>query len=128
VTPAIVEQGDADVFAVRVGDCLDMATGEVVETVPVVPCDEPHSDEVFHDFAVADGEFPGDDELASAAEDGCIAAFDSFVGVAYADSVLSVGWYVPTEDSWTYLDDRLITCVIADPAGAVVGSLAGAAY
>ncbi|HEX6367213.1 MAG TPA: septum formation family protein [Agromyces sp.] len=128
VTQEIVEQGQADVFALRVGDCLTMVQGEQVDAVPVVPCSEPHSDEVYHDFQLDDGEFPGDEAIATAAQDGCLAEFNAFVGVAYESSTLDIGWYVPTADSWKQLDDRVVSCTIYDPARDVTGSLAGAGY
>lgn len=126
-TQEIIEQGDADVFALRVGDCLTMVQGAEVETVPVVPCSEPHSDEVFFDFVLDDGDFPGDEAIAQAAEEGCVAEFPAFVGLAWEESTLDIGWYSPTSESWSN-GDRVITCTIYDPAGDVTGSLAGAAY
>jgi hypothetical protein len=128
VTQEIVEEGQADVFTLRVGDCLTMVQGAEVDAVPVVPCGEPHSDEVFYDFQLDDGEFPGDEAIATAAQDGCLAEFEAFVGLAYESSTLDIGWYVPTADSWEHLDDRVVSCTIYDPAGDVTGSLAGAGY
>ena len=127
-TQEITESSEADVFALRVGDCLDMVEGEQVETVPVVPCGEPHSDEVYHDFELPDGDYPGDDALNTAAEEGCLAAFEPFVGLAYEESTLYVAWYSPSEMSWNGFDDRVVSCVISDPAGSVTGSLANAGY
>jgi hypothetical protein len=127
-TQEITASSDADVFALRVGDCLDMVEGAEVETVPVVPCGEPHSDEVYHDFQLAEGEFPGDEAVNAAAEEGCLAAFEPFVGLAYEDSTLYMAWYSPTEESWNGFDDRVVSCVISDPAGEITGTLADAAY
>ncbi|MBM7505156.1 septum formation family protein [Agromyces aurantiacus] len=127
-TQEITESGDADVFALRVGDCLEMVEGEAVETVPVVPCSEPHTDEVYHDFQMPDGEFPGDEAVTAAAEEGCLAAFEPFVGVAYDASTLYVAWYSPTQESWEGVDDRMVSCTVSDPAGDVTGTLEGAAY
>ena len=127
-TQEITESSEADVFALRVGDCLDMVEGEQVETVPVVPCGDPHSDEVYHDFEMADGEFPGDEAVNTAAEEGCLAAFEPFIGLPYEESTLYVAWYSPTEQSWNGFDDRVVSCVVSDPAGSVTGTLADAAY
>jgi len=126
-TQEITEQGEADVFALRVGDCLTMVQGEEVDTVPVVPCGEPHSDEVYFDFALPDGEFPGEEGVTTAAQDGCLAEFDAFVGLPYDSSTLDIGWYTPTLQSWEN-GDRIVSCTVYDPAGDVTGSLAGAAY
>ncbi|HEU4756351.1 MAG TPA: septum formation family protein [Agromyces sp.] len=127
-TQEITESGDADVFALQVGDCLEMSEGAQVETVPVVPCSEPHTDEVYHDFEMEDGEFPGDDAANAAAEEGCLAAFEPFVGLPYDTSELYVAWYVPTKESWDGIDDRMVSCTISDPSGPVTGTLEGAAY
>ncbi|GGI47412.1 hypothetical protein BCL57_002109 [Agromyces flavus] len=127
-TQEITESGDADVFTLKVGDCLEMQEGEQVETVPVVPCDQPHTDEVYHDFEIADGEFPGDAAVNTAAEEGCVAAFEPFVGLPYDSSELYVAWYVPTQESWEGIDDRMVSCTITDPSGPVTGTLEGAAY
>lgn len=127
-TQEITESADADVFALRVGDCLNMVVAEQVESVPVVPCSEPHTDEVYHDFQMPEGDFPGNEAVNTAAEEGCLAAFEPFVGVAFEDSVLDVSWYSPTQESWEGMDDRVISCIVSDPNGEVTGSLAGAAY
>lgn len=127
-TEEITESGEADVFALRVGDCLEMVEGAEVETVPVVPCDQPHTDEVYHDFELADGDFPGDDAVNAAAEEGCIAAFEPFAGAPYDTSDLYIAWYAPTQQSWEAMGDRAISCTITDPSGPVTGTLAGAAH
>jgi hypothetical protein len=127
-TQEVVESSDADVFALRVGDCLNMITADEVDSVPVVPCDEPHGEEVFHDFQMPDGEYPGDEAVIAAAEESCLAAFEPFVGLAFEESTLDASWYVPTQQSWEALDDRTVSCMVSDPAGEVTGTLENAAY
>jgi hypothetical protein len=126
-TQEIVEEGQADVFALRVGDCMNTVDEELVSEVPVVPCAEPHDDEVYFDFVLDDGEYPGDDAVLEASDAGCLAQFDAFVGLAYDSSTLDFYAYRPSEESWAG-GDRTVSCVIWDPAGQVTGSLAGAAY
>lgn len=121
----IVGGGKTDVFTLRVGDCLDdSTTAEQVSDVTTVPCGEAHDYEVYADFPVPDGEYPAD--MQDIADQGCYDRFQAFVGVAYEDSTLDFSNYTPTEDGWTELDDRLVTCLIFDE-GKVQGSLAGAA-
>jgi hypothetical protein len=118
-----------DVFDLVVGDCFDEWTGDTVYEVPVVDCATPHDWEVYSDFEVpdtADGAFPGEDKVDVAADDGCLTAFETFLGASYADTVYDYSYLVPTADSWTESDDRLITCIITDPAGKTTGSLEGA--
>lgn len=126
-TQEIVEESQADVFALRVGDCMNTVDEDVVSEVPVVPCGESHDDEVYFDFTLDDGDFPGDDAVLEASDTGCLAEFEPFVGLAYDSSTLDFYAYRPTEESWA-AGDRVVSCVIWDPAGQVTGSLAGAAY
>lgn len=122
----VTESANIDVFALKVGDCkMASATGEI-QDVDVVPCEEPHDEEVYHEFPMEDGEFS--EEAVDAATEGCIGdAYTTFVGVAWDASALDVYPITPTKRTWDELDDRIIQCVISDPAGPVTGSLAGAA-
>jgi len=120
---------DVDVFAIRVGDCLNTSalTGETeLESVPVVPCDEPHEDEIYYAFDSEASEFPGTDGLAAEADETCIAEFESFVGIAWEESALEYWPMYPSDQSWAN-GDREIICVVYDPAELVTGTLAGAA-
>ncbi len=124
----ITTGGDTDVFTLQVGDCLGaIETGEVND-VPTVPCSEPHQLEVFGEYSFPDGDYPGDDTISTTADEECIALFDAFVGLAYEESALGVTYYTPTQESWESGDDRLVSCLVGDPAQDVTGSLEGAAY
>lgn len=125
-TGQVTESANIDVFALKVGDCkMSSATG-LIEAVDVVPCEEPHDEEVYHEFSMEDGEFS--EEAVDAASQECVGdAFTTFVGVAWDASALDVYPITPTKDTWDQMNDRVIQCVISDPAGPVTGSLAGAA-
>jgi hypothetical protein len=126
-TGEVVEGGQSDVFTVSVGDCLSEATADgEVSDVPIVPCSEPHDAEIYHDFTIDGAEFPGDEEVTRLADEGCLGAFEDFVGLPYEESTLEVTYYSPTEVSWNEVDDRLVSCLIVDPAGDTTGSLEGA--
>ena len=105
-----------NVFELGVGDCFDDpdAAEEAVSDVAVVDCDEPHDNEVYEVFALADGDFPGDEAVREQADQGCVAAFDAFVGTPYLDSELDYAWLVPTQESWDQGDDRTVVCVVYD--------------
>jgi hypothetical protein len=126
-TGAITEEGDADVFTLKVGDCLTDqagATGEVSD-VPVVPCEQPHDSEIYFAYIIPDAEtFPGtfDEHINSQ----CVPQFETFVGVHPDSSALQLNWLEPTAQSWAE-GDRELLCIVADPAGQVTGSLQGAA-
>ena len=117
---------DADVFSLAVGDCLvdDTQDGEVQE-VPVVPCSEPHASEVFWSHQIDAPALPDDAGMDTIIDEVCIGNFESFVGLDYYDSVLTITWIQPTEGSWES-GDRELLCLVADPGGNVTGTLAGA--
>lgn len=107
---------EGNVFELAVGDCFDdtaeLGGGEVSD-VPVVPCDEPHDNEVFHTFEVPDGEFPGEEALVALAEETCVPAFEEWVGIEYASSSLDMFPITPTESSWS-TGDREVVCALYD--------------
>lgn len=115
--------------ALEVGDCIpliDYDDEDWYEELPVVPCDTPHTDEVFFIYEIADGEFPGDDALQEEAWTRCSEEFEKYVGIDYDDSELDLYNYQPTKSSWNHWDDRTIQCVLYSYED-VTGSLAGSA-
>ena len=124
---ATAENDDADVFSIKVGDCLNDATATgTVTTAPIVPCSKPHDSEAYKSIIMADGDFPGEDAVKTQADQGCADAFPDFVGIAYDDSNLSISYYFPTSDSWAN-GDREILCTIYDDGVKTTGTLKGAA-
>ncbi|NKF33645.1 hypothetical protein HER21_45295, partial [Pseudomonas sp. BGM005] len=86
-----------------------------LEDLDVVPCDQPHDMEVYHEITMEDGEFS--DESVDAASEECIGdAYTTFVGVGYQDSALQVTTITPTQQTWDELNDRVIQCIIFDEA------------
>lgn len=129
--PSSIEGAEMVPFAeLEVGDCLPFVdyedTGQIYE-LPVVSCEQPHTDEVYFIFEVDDEEFPGEEALGDAAWDGCAAQFDTYVGIAYEDSVLDFYSYQPTETSWARADDRTVQCILFSYDD-VTGTLEGAKY
>lgn len=124
---ALAGCGQGNVFELSVGDCFDdPSVTEQVSDVPLVDCAEPHHNEVFEVFELADGDHPGVDAVEAAAGEGCLAAFEPFVGAPYATSELYLGWLSPTEDSWDG-GDREVVCYLYEPGVRLEGSMAGAA-
>ncbi|KAB1641174.1 septum formation family protein [Gulosibacter chungangensis] len=115
------EPDDSDVFALSVGDCItdtDMENTEL-QTVPTVPCSQPHTFEVYHDFEITTSDFPGQgsDELLEIVSDGCLGdAFTDFVGNDYSSSTLGVMYLSPTQGSWDN-GDRLVSCMLYEGEG-----------
>ncbi len=89
-----------------------------------VPCSEPHDFEVYAVPTLTSDDYPGDDAVDAQADDPCGSAFGPFVGFDYQDSIYDYLGYKPTSESWS-TGDRVVDCVIGDPAGKTVGSLAG---
>jgi hypothetical protein len=123
---AVVAEGDESAFELAVGDCLSsLDDGVEVMSVPLVPCAEPHDGEVYDSFTLPEGDFPGDEDVATAADTGCTDRFEGFVGVPYEDSVLEIYFFSPTRRSWSLSNDRRVTCVIATDGA--TGSVRGSA-
>ena len=119
---------NADVFSIKVGDCLDDATAQgTVTTAPIVPCSQPHDSEAYKSIIMANGTFPGDAAVKDQADTGCADAFATFVGISYTDSNLKISYYFPTETSWNTRDDRQIMCTVYDDGVKTTGTLKGAA-
>lgn len=131
----VTEQGDLDVFAVAKGDCLDDETLSAIGTtqsseiseVTAIPCSEPHGYEAFHLFDLEGDAFPGIPEVERLAQEGCVEAFGTFIGLPYDQSVLEFVYLYPQASAWTAADDREVVCLVAEPGGKLTkGSLEGA--
>ncbi len=117
---------DADIFQIEVGDCFDSVDvdSEVFESLPVVPCADPHDSEVYLAFDLTGDVYPGQPAI-EAEYQRCIGEeFTAFVGMAYETSVYEVLPFSPTEQSWA-AGDREILCSLSDPGGPITGSAAG---
>lgn len=125
-TGQVTESANIDIFSLKVGDCtMDSPTG-LLEDIDVVPCGEPHDQEVYYEITMPDGEFSETDVDTASQE--CIGdAYTTFVGIGYQDSALDVTTITPTKDTWDQYNDRVIQCIIFDSAGQTTGSLAGTA-
>ncbi len=119
------EQSDVSATKVRTGDCVAKTAQGAVTDVTTVPCEQPHAGEAYHAFDLPAGPFPGDEPVASAAEQGCVAAFAGFIGRRYEESELEISELTPGAKGWAS-GDREVLCFVRDPAGRTTGSLAGA--
>lgn len=125
-TGEVTEGSNIDIFNLKLGDCKMESPSGLIQDADVVPCSEPHDEEVYYEITMPDGEFSEADVDAASQE--CIGdAYTSFVGISYDESSLEVYPITPTQDTWDQLDDRIVQCMIIDPAGQTTGSLKGAA-
>lgn len=114
---AIVEEGELGVFAIQVGDCFSDDSDTEIESVDGQSCDADHLYEVYHAFDVVADEYPGEAEILSQAETGCLGTFSGFVGIAYEESQLDISYLYPTVDSWNLGDDREVLCMVVNVDG-----------
>ncbi|HEY0216606.1 MAG TPA: septum formation family protein [Cellulomonas sp.] len=120
----VTEAADADVFSLAVGDCLDLSDFEEteVETLPVVPCSDPHDSEVYAEQELTGDEIPTD--LDTQADQICYDAFAPFVGIAYEESQLGYSYLAPTSVSWDQ-GDRNVQCIVSHLTEQVTSTLEG---
>ena len=114
---------EGDVFSLEVGACFDDPDSlEQVSEVPVVDCAEPHDNEVYATFDLPDGDFPGIEQVQTAASDGCLGdRFESYVGTPYPESAIFASALWPTEQSWS-AGDREVVCFLFEPEQKLIGS------
>jgi ribosomal protein L40E len=111
-TGEVTDAGDMSVFDLQVGDCFDVETDATeVESVRAIPCDEPHTYEMFWSGSYGGDVQPSEGEYMTWLEDSCLAEFESYVGLAYADSIYYMGSLSPTEESWSN-GDRSYSCYL----------------
>jgi len=111
----------SQVASVEVSSCVNTSDleGEVTD-IPTVECTEEHDAQVFHKFDLEDGDFPGQDEVDSKAEEGCASEFEGFVGSALEESALGVNYMPPNEETWAKADDREVLCFLVTRDGSTV--------
>jgi hypothetical protein len=91
------------------------AEKRTVLLVAAVPCSKAHDKEVFAIFdhpAKAGGAFPGEDEVAKFAQDGCAEKFEGYVGQPFGESDLQVAVIAPGPVPWDKDNDRRIVCTL----------------
>jgi len=116
---AVTADSNIDIFELKVGDCKladDVSSAELSET-NVVPCEDPHDEEIFYEFDLPEGEFPAAAIVEKTVWEKCDPQFEAFVGLNEADSALTYAYFSPTQDGWEQLDDRTIQCVLFSEDG-----------
>ncbi|WP_050760861.1 septum formation family protein [Aeromicrobium marinum] len=125
---AIAEANEnASVFEMEIGDCYDVPSEtEAVETLPAIPCGDPHDLEVYHEIVLDDGDYPGEAAVTAQGDEACIGEFATFVGLDFESSRLDYLSFYPTAESWEQ-GDRVVSCLVGDQTTKTTGSLAGIA-
>lgn len=111
---------DSEVPTAEVGECItnDVSGAGLVEEFDVVDCTDTHSGELFFKFDLADGDFPGTEEISSQVQEQCYGSeFEDYVGLDYQSSEIEVYTVTPTEETWNEADDREVLCFGANLDG-----------
>ena len=114
-------------FSMKVGQCVQLPTGENITDLETTDCSALHDAEVFHLTQVTEDERPSDSELEDMGGDACLAAFEGYVGISYEESALDYTILYPSPGSWEQ-GDREIICFIISGEGTDVqlsGSMKG---
>jgi ribosomal protein L40E len=130
----ITGAGTLSVQDLQVGDCFDLedertADTTEVSTVRAIPCDQPHTYEMYFAGDYPAGELPtAPDEPYSEWEEGsCVGSFESYVGIDFDSSRWYFSSLTPTDESWD-AGDRLLQCFLHNlEETAVTGSAEGTA-
>lgn len=118
------------VFDVQPGTCIDnpgLSTGLVTD-LRAVPCEQPHSHEVYQKvtFVPADGVFDAE-RITAFANEQCALAFAAYVGVPYSESRYYFLHLAPSEQSWNQQGDRDVVCLLFLQGTTMTGSARGTA-
>lgn len=130
-TGAVVDAGTVSSFELRPGDCFTISdvSSASVDEAEVVPCSQPHLFEAYAEYVFPGKSrepYPGETAIVEVANDFCFGEFETFVGLAWEDSVLDFVYLYPEPDGWA-AGDRVVLCVVAPLEGTLTGSMAGAA-
>ncbi|MGW1253973.1 DUF4190 domain-containing protein [Streptomyces sp. NPDC002513] len=121
-------RGNGVTFSVRKGECFNAPGGSLAGEaydVNKVPCSGRHQAEVFANFTLPGGRFPGDDTVNETADNRCYALRSAYAMDSWAvPADVDVYYFTPTRESWG-LGDREVTCMFGntDEKGTLTGTL-----
>jgi hypothetical protein len=124
-TGAVTAAGSVTSSDLRRGDCVaTWAVGmQSVTAVDVTPCSVPHRAQVFAQKDLPEGTYPGDENVATAADKAC-----NTIARQYAWKDVPAGsrlsYLYPRKEGWAS-GDRRVTCVVVMPTD-TTGSTAAA--
>ncbi|MFF2845346.1 DUF4190 domain-containing protein [Streptomyces sp. NPDC058001] len=119
---------DSVTFSVAKGECFNTPDGSlegVTYDVETVSCEGKHDGEVFANFSMPKGSYPGDERITDTADEKCYALMPTYAMDAWAvPEYAEVYYFTPTRDSWSF-GDREITCLFGntDAGAQLTGSL-----
>lgn len=124
----VVKGGPASVFELEIGDCLLNELGMIGEDVleiPLVPCEEDHTHEVFFKAQYPEGPYPGSAAIELFAELQCVGAYYDYVGVELSESAYYFTYIFPSVSTWNDDKDREIVCFVVARDAFLTASVKG---
>ena len=109
----VTARGDVSAGALVAGDCLPkmIDVQKLQRTVEVVPCSDVHWGEVYANFDLAAGPFPGNAQVQRLADGGCSKRFGPIAAEAQDPSKLEGFVLYPVAQAWAL--DRGVTCIVS---------------
>ena len=101
----------ADAGPAAVGDCLSAPDGGS-PTWTASDCTGPHDGEVYLVHDLGEGPWPGEDAIATRADDACYESFSGYVGRSYVASAYDYAWFGPDADEWAAGEQRAVCIVV----------------
>ena len=124
---AVIRSGSESAFKIKVGDCTNAELKEQTTSVNLVPCSDPHTHEAYFAVEHEDGAYPGSTALETFAEQQCVGAFPSYVGVELSESRYYFTYLYPSVSTWNDKQDRQVVCFVVSRDAPVTGSVKGSA-
>jgi len=109
----VVAAGLWSVFDLRPGDCIGAADGldGAADEVPLVPCAEPHTQEVFAVIRHPENSYPGAAAVATFADRACLTALEFELDLTIDDGI-AFSYLMPTREGWDVSGHRSVACVL----------------
>jgi len=118
--PVKVTYTKSPVFSLKTGACFDPQG----QTYTLIPCDSPHTAEVFATFSLTGTTWPGSAKVAAAASSGCASRLTGYLNPQLAVSLASTYVY-PDATAWQ-AGTRTVICEVRAASGELTGSVRGA--
>lgn len=119
----ITAAADADVFSLKVGDCLDYLDSAAGTTefssLPAKPCGEQHDAEIYAEATLTDEQYAAGETYY---DEFCVGEFPGFVGTSYEESALDYTYLSPNADGWAAGDD-VLQCIVVHLDGGLTGTM-----
>ncbi len=119
----VARGGDISATALKVGDCVNnLQNSTDVQSLPGVPCGQPHAGEVFAVFNLPDGTYPGRDAVRQQVSTECNSKLSAYSPSAPRDSSIGLFSVYPQAQNWTSGDHQVV-CIATAENGTATGSI-----